>query len=189
MKKWILAIFFISVLSSCATSWDGRFYGMYGYYKHAKKENPSLFYKLDSNQNHNSFSNKDYKNKVIVSNGIALRQYISKSENSIVYIWNPKCRSYLCIPLEIIQNQCNSKKIDLFVVARYYDAQLMSVNYNLSNNIIGIDTEYYKSGLTKKYLSKFLYDLGGYKDDSKNYLFFKNGVYQGSYISINEINL
>jgi len=188
-KEWTLSIFLISLLTSCATSWDGKFYGLYGYYDKAQSENPSLYQKVDENTTVTDFNNDTFKNKVIVTNGKIFKPYLSKSEYTVVYIWSPKCKSYSCIALDLIQNKCLLKKFDLYVVTEYYSNKELSEKYNLTNNIIGIDTQYYKSGLTKKYLSKFLFDLTGNIEFNERYLFFKKGVYQAAYSTIEEIPL
>lgn len=186
-KNWILSTLLFSMLTSCATSWDGKFYGLYGYYKSAKSKNPSLYQPVDENAKVTDFNNDLYKNKIIVTNGKILKTNLNKGGYSVVYIWSPKCHSYSCIPLDLIQSKCLLKKFDLFVVSEYYSNKEMSEKYNLVNNIIGIDTKHYKSSLTQKYLSRFLMDLTGEKEINPRYLFFKNGNYQAAYNTVEEI--
>jgi hypothetical protein len=183
--KFIFFIFLIILQTSCSIK--GKFYGLYGYYSDAVKANPSLFIKTNGDIQNCDFSDTIYKGKVIVTNGECLKKCLNYNLNTVVYIWSPKCSSKICYPLEIIQNQCSLKKVNLFIVAEYYEPKLMAENYNLNNPLFGIDTEYYNSSLTKQYLSHFLYDLTGIKTIEKKYLFFQNGIFQGEYTSIDEI--
>lgn len=182
----VLVLFFIISLTSCGIK--GRFYGLYGYYEKAVSENPNLFVNTeDSNVNY--LKDGRFKNKVLVTNGKYLKKYLIDSPYSIVYIWKPKCQSSVCIPLNLLENKCDSKSLDLFVVSEYYEAKRMAANTHLKNNIFGIDVKYYKSSLTKKYLSAFLADLTGvHSVNENNYLLFKYGIFQNSFSTFPEIN-
>ena len=67
--------------------------------------------------------------------------------------------SKVCIPLNVIQEICNKKNIQLYIVAEYYDLELMNKEYNISSPILGIDTDYYKTNLTSKYVKNFIKDI------------------------------
>jgi hypothetical protein len=73
-------------------------------------------------------------------------------------------------------------------VAEYYDTEKMEMKYDIVNPIFGIDVKYYKSSLTSKYLSKFIYDLIEKEDISNNrYFYFEEGNFINSYNSIDLI--
>jgi len=92
-------------------------------------------------------------------NGKQLKICIENTGKSLIYIWRPKCSSSICISPNAIQGFCNENKIELYVVAEYYDYLTMSINYSTNKPIFGIDCEYYNTDLTKKYISLFLKDL------------------------------
>ena len=60
----------------------------------------------------------------------------------------------------------------------------MELLYNIEKPIFGIDTKYYKTDLTAKYLSEFIYDLTSKKEIKGNYIYFKDGNFYNSYESL-----
>jgi hypothetical protein len=61
----------------------------------------------------------------------------------------------------------------------------MELKYDINRPIFGIDIDYYKSSLTSKYLSKFIYDITGKIDGFENrFFYFENGVFLQSYNTI-----
>lgn len=76
---------------------------------------------------------------------------------------------------------------NLYVVAEYYDIQLMQINYKLKKPISGIDVEYYNSNKTAKYLSKFIYDLTAESNLPGRLIYFEEGVFKKSLESTEEI--
>ena len=124
-----------------------------------------------------------------VINGKRLRNCLSDEKLTLVYIWGPKCTSSVCIPLNIIQEECNRNNIELHIVAEYYDNRLMQINYDIKRPILGIDIDYYKRNLTSKYLSRFLNELSNtVADNSDNrYILYKNGNFSASFHSIENL--
>ncbi|WP_445722103.1 hypothetical protein [Flavobacterium sp.] len=180
MKNSILIVLLLS-LSSCSI--NGGFQGLYSYYKKTKKENPNLFV------NSNDLECNDFeRNKINVLTGNKILSCIKNDERALVYIWAPKCKNQYCFPLEVIQQKCNENDVKLYVVSEYYDLNLMEEKYNLENPIFGIDTEYYKTNLTDKYLKKFIFDLTRDENIYSRFYCFKNGVFKKSFDSIDTIN-
>ena len=129
------------------------------------------------------------KSKVIIINGLVLKTCIEESKKtSLVYMWSPKCTGKFCPVLDLIQEQCNNKNIDLYVVAEYYDCNKMDKAYDLNNNIYAIDVKYYKSNFTSKYVSRFKFDLTLQKNIEHRFLMFEKGVFIKSYESFDQIN-
>lgn len=181
--KLISYAVFVIIISSCAIK--GSLKGLYSYYDKTKSENPNLFLK-DVNPNSLCYySNENVNSKVFVTNGLKLKKCISQNSNTLIYIWSPQCKAPSCLPLDVVQNFCDTRNIDLFIVAQYYDSEQMTVSYTIKRPIFGIDTEYYKTNLTKKYLSLFLKDLNANATDER-YLYFKNGVFLKSFNSLND---
>ncbi|HNY45193.1 MAG: hypothetical protein QM212_02740 [Bacteroidota bacterium] len=185
-----LFLIFISSLTSCSI--NGSFQGLFSYYKKTKKEGKINFLKFDTNNDYlNSYSDST---TIVLSNGKEIKKYLKNFEKSIIYIWSPKCKSRFCYSLNLLQEICSQKGIELFVVAEYYDSKYMSKNYKISHLIIGIDTQYYKTNLTSKYLSKFIKDLIDEVDDTTfkeiynaKFFSFRNGKFEKSFDSIEDI--
>ena len=77
--------------------------------------------------------------------------------------------------------------MDLYIVAEYYDLEQMELSHKITRPIFGIDTEYYRTSLTKKYITKFLEDMKLDSNTYNRYFYFKNGVFIKSYESIYEV--
>lgn len=177
MKKVLIILFVISqFITSCSIR--GNFKGLYSYYKSEKKLSPNLFKK------NGQICQLNYDQNVYITNGILLKKCLMNDDKSLVYIWGPRCQSKVCIPLDTIQEICNKKGIKLYVVAEYYDSELMSEKYELKTPIFGIDTEYYKTNLTKKYTQKFIEDIKAPKEVYDRYLYFEKGNFVRSYNDI-----
>ena len=90
-----------------------------------------------------------------------------------------------------MQSTCDLKNIELYIVAEYYDSEKMKIKYNIKRPIIGIDTEYYKTSLTSKYVNRFLNDIDSnikWNDFSNRCLYFENGKFIKSYESIYSVD-
>lgn len=174
-KKTILfSLFFFQLLSSCSI--NGNFQGLYSYYDKTKSENPNLLVETDSIINICEIEKKETP-KVYIINGKDLKECIKKFDDLLIYIWSPKCKSKFCYPLNVLQQNCNNNKIELIVVSEYYDNELMQIEYGINKPIFGIDTNYYNTNTTSKYLSKFIFDLTSIENIEGRLLYFKNGVF------------
>jgi hypothetical protein len=150
---------------------------------------PNLFIKLDSSDTL-LFNTSIEKNKIYIINGIHLKKCLAKKNKSIVYFWDLNCKSKICYPLELIQAHCKKNNLSLFVVAEYYDAKIMSNEFEIDNNILAVNTKYYKSSLVNKYLTRFLIDIDSklkYKNLNR-YLYFAGDEFINDYRSIYDIN-
>lgn len=169
MKKTVLIIIaFVFVFNSCSIR--GNFKGLYSYYYKTKKESPDLFIESSTN-----ICNLKYSKNIYIINGKVLKNCLRNEDKSLVYIWGAKCSSKICIPLNSLQEYCDKNNIALYVVAEYYDSEQMKKEYNMNKPILGIDTEYYKTNLTKKYLDAFMNDIAGKNYSNKRYIYFEKG--------------
>lgn len=184
MKRTSFILFFI--FTSCSI--QGTLQGLVSYYKKTKKENPQLLYHLKGGEDICNYTSNAI-NKVVVTNGKTIRNCINNHSKSIIYFWSPKCKSRTCYPLEAVQAACTKAKIQLFIIAEYYDVQLMSKNYELEKPIVGIDTKYYKTNFTNKYVSKFFRDIGVNNSDIQRFSYFENGIFIRSYSLIDSISI
>ncbi|MFT5760924.1 MAG: opacity protein-like surface antigen [Polaribacter sp.] len=188
MKKIFYLTVICLIITSC--SFNGGFQGLYSYYNKTKKESPNLFIKT---KNTDTICGKYSKieNFIFITDGLTLKKCLLKNEKSIVYIWGSKCKSKVCYPLEIIQSYCLKNGYSLFILAEYYDSEGMNFDYNLEKNIIAVDTKYYKTNLTTKYLNGFLKDIDNkleYNKLENKYLYFEKNNFINDFNSIYEIN-
>lgn len=185
-QKLLLILLFV-FFSSCAIK--GNFKGLYSYFRNTQNERPDLFITLDSSDTLNLNSAKE-KNKIYIINGTHLKKCLAKKNKSIVYFWDLNCKSKICYPLELIQAHCKKNNLSLFVVAEYYDAKIMSNEFEIDNNILAVNTKYYKSSLVNKYLTRFLIDIDSkLKYENLNrYLYFEGDEFINDYRSIYDIN-
>ena len=179
--NWIIISF-----SNCSI--NGTMQGLYSYYSKTLQISPYLIKKPIS-----SICNISQKDTSVIytTNGIEIKSCIEKINKSLLYLWKPKCTSDICLSLERVQDYCNENNIELFIVAEYYDYETMKIVHAIKRPIFGIDCEYYKTNLTKKYVSGFMNDLFGekYNFDGNNYFFFKNGCLNNMSDNIQKINI
>jgi len=175
------------LLTSCV---QGSFKGLYSYYERSIKEKPEIFINTKNLDTINGkFSKLD--NYVFIINGNDLKKCLKENDKSFIYIWGAKCSSKICYPLELINNHCKKNNVSLFIVAEYYDSENMSYDYELDKNILAIDTKYYNTNLTSKYLNLFLKDIDNnldYDTIPERYLYFEKDKYIKSYESIYDYN-
>jgi hypothetical protein len=191
MKKELFIIFCLLIfLSSCTI--NGTLQGLFSYYNKTKKESSISFVRINSIKDSSIL--KSDSTIVLLANGTELNNCLQKYEKSVVYIWAPKCKSKYCYSLNLLQEICRQQEVELFIVAEYYDSYYMSKQYSISHNLIGIDVKYYRSNITSKYLSEFIFDLtnGAYKYDVKNnvycnFLRFNNGEFVKAFMSIEDL--
>lgn len=177
---WILLLV---LLTSCKI--EGSFGGLYSCYKTTNKIHPDLIAASQPDQTICAVTHSDSA-VVYPVNGLQIKNCIGQSD-ALVYIWKPNCSSSFCYSPTLLQARANAMHAELFIVAEYYDYDKMSVPYKLQRPIMGIDTKHYGSNLTSKYLSRFLKDLTGEKEAEGSLLYFKHGVYQGAYRSIDSL--
>lgn len=181
LNKYISFLILLS-LTSCKI--NGSFQGLYSYYHSTKKAKPSLIEKYDITKEC-QFENQK---KVIVINHEDLKNCLKQNPKSLIYIWKPKCKSEFCYALNIVQNRCLQNDIELFVVAEYYDAALMDVDYLLKKPLFGIDVEFYDTNLTEKYLNLFVSGITSNQTIEGSFIYFIDGKYEKSFKKINEID-
>lgn len=152
---WLsILIFNMIAISGCSIK--GSFQGLYSYQDRTSKVAPSLIQKPTT-----LICNLVQPDSPVVYlvNGVELKKCLEQHEKSLVYLWRPKCSSDVCISPGLIQSLCQKNGIELFIVAEYYDFEIMSLNHPVKRPILGIDCNYYSSHLTQKYVSMFMADL------------------------------
>lgn len=178
---------FMLVLSICCScTIKGSFRGLYSYYGKTKSSHPELLLKPAPDSSICEMKNEGNP-RVYVINGNSLKKCLEKTGSAIVYIWSPGCKSELCYSLNLVQQECDKKGVDLYIVSEYYEYGQMSLRYRIRRPILGIDTEYYKTNLTSKYLSRFLRNLGSSARFEKRFFYFENGRMTRSFSAIEEI--
>lgn len=183
----LLVLLLLIFIASCTIK--GDFKGLYSYFRDTQNKRPDLFITLDSSDTLNLNSAKE-NNKIYIINGLQLKKCLRSNNRSIVYFWDLNCKSKICYPLELIQAHCKKNNLSLFVVAEYYDAKIMSNEFEIDNNILAVNTKYYKSSIVNKYLTRFLIDIDSklkYKNLNR-YLYFEGDEFINDYRSIYDIN-
>lgn len=177
----------IIILMFCtACSIKGSFQGLYSYYSKTKSQDPQLLIVPDTSTSLCEINKSDTP-RIVVINGSMLKKCIKTDNKAVVYLWAPKCKGKFCYSLNFLQQKCDMKGVTFYIVAEYYDTQLMQINYKINKPISGIDVEYYNSNKTSKYLSKFIYDLTLKNNISGRLIYFESGVFKKSFESIEEI--
>jgi hypothetical protein len=178
---WLLLI---AICTSCTI--NGTLQGLTGYYNKTRTEVPGIFASINDTLSPCA-QPKPTKATVFVTNGIELKKCLQDESRAIIYLWQPKCVAENCKPLGFVQHKCDSAGYNLYNVAQYYDAALMELEYDLEKPIFGIDTDYYGTDFTKKYVSRFLQDAVGIKKHSGLYLLIENGKFVKSVSSVQDI--
>ena len=131
---------------------------------------------------------------VVVLNGRQLKECLQNYRESVVYVWRSQCHSMLCYPLNLVQQCCDKKGVELFVVAEYYSADKMSRKYEINHPQTGIDVSYYKSDFTRVYLRRFVRDLVEDPEIYRNkerwnshFFYFENGQFCRAFNNIEEL--
>ena len=68
-----------------------------------------------------------------------------------------------------------------------YDCEQIAIFFDKKQPVIGIDTRYYKTNFTDRYLKKFMFDLTGIKDMGMaggRYFFFEKGKYVSEQLTL-----
>lgn len=175
----------LASINSCVIK--GTLQGLYSYYDKTLKLKPGLI-NVKPIENSCTLKNGDTA-KVYPINALDLKQCVDKNTNSIIYLWSPRCKSNLCPSLNYIQSKCSTLNYTLFIVAEYYDAELMSAPYKIEKPLYAIDTKYYRSDLTANYLKMFLKELISADETTGKFLVFMSGDYKTSYSTIDSIPL
>jgi len=185
MKRVILFTIAALVFVSACTI-QGSFQGLSSYYSQTKSKNPGLLLRPDDSISICKIRKPDSA-RVYIINGNILRDCVTKKDKAIIYIWAPKCKSRFCYSLNSVQQKCDLKNIELFIVAEYYDNELMQINYKTEHPVFGIDVEYYNSNTTSRYLSGFIYDLTSEEDVKGRFIYLENGLFKKAFDFIEEI--
>ncbi len=181
MRLSILIIFSSILFYECSLS--GSFKGLYSYYESAKRANPNLFVEFDPDNILCEAKNSSVP-RVYISNGVELRKCAFNINDAVFYIWSPRCKGEFCYSINTLQKKCDAKNIELFVIAEYYDIELMQTNYAIEKPVFAVDTKYYKTDLTSNYRARFVFDLTGGSNCTGRFIYLKNGLLIKSFNSI-----
>ena len=175
--------FIFVILTSCSI--HGSFQGLFGYYHKTKKSGLEMV-KLREGE---VCAPSNDSAKVVIMNGLQLGNCLMSKEKSLIYIWAPNCHGRHCYSLDHLQKLCNNKHVELYVVAEYYDYTKMNSDHYAENKIIGIDTKYYRTNLTEKYLEYFIKDLLNGKDIKGTFYLFDSGKFVEAFMTLDDIKL
>lgn len=183
--KSILSVFLIFILYGC--QFNGSLKGLISY--RTEIEEPGLKNKI-------SYvfyceGNLAKQSQIVITNGKEVKRCIARYSKVLMYLWKPNCQSDYCLDLELLQSYCDKINYELFIVAEYYDQTRMNKAYLINRPIIGIDTYYYESDFTKKYVSRFMKDLVDTAFSYKGSLFylFNHNEFKGEFHRLDEMVL
>lgn len=187
MKYLIVVLIQCLFLTSCQIS--VKFKGHTSY----RREIEPYIDKMVSDEPFSCSMEYSKNNRLTIINGLMLKECIQSEDAVLVYLWSPLCRSSKCLDLNTLQNICDKNNTTLYIVAEYYDLKKMYKKYRISKPIIGIDTKYYKTNFTSKYLKYFFTDLIENKEkvNVKNtrYVYFKSGQHVENFNQLDESTL
>lgn len=174
---WIGLLLIFALSSSCSIIITGIFSD----YKKTMSASPKLLIKLEDSTSicHVVYSDSI---KVLVVTGKKLKECLNSKNDVILYYWKPGCKGEFCYALDFLQQKCQEKGKDLYIIAEYYVTWRMKQDYSLNHPILGIDTKYYKTGLVSKYVSKFFTDLGIERNIYHNFIYFDKGKFIKSFL-------
>ncbi len=171
--KFLVSICLALCFHSCYIG--GSFKGLYSYSKRTRSEIPEKF--LSHDEIDFDCDVKIYDNKIVITRGDKLKECFN-DKPILLYNWSPQCSSKICYPLTVIQDRAKELNRKLIIVAEYYDAEMMSYEWDIEVPIYAIDVSYYGSNKTTVYASKFYKDLGlDYNDNGKYYFIEPDGNY------------
>lgn len=185
-KRIIIYLYLAILLSSCSI--HGSFQGLYSYYDQVNTNIPHILMHTDAPDLCALYNSTEP--RVYIINGLQLKRCVKEQKNAIVYIWKPNCHAGFCYSLNALQKKCDSLHTELFIVAEYYDEQMMKIPYSIKRPIFAIDTRYYKSDKTSKYRSRFFADMESPAGKGKGHImYFQNGVYIKSVHNIDSLSI
>ena len=153
--------------------------GFISRYSDTQKNYPGLLVKTDPSSSVCDLRYAEH-SPVYLVNGLQIQQCLKNYDDAIVYIWDAHCTSKRCYSPGLLQRFCNTKNVELFVVAEYFDGEELTQFYEIEHPLYGIDTEYYKTNFIEKYVGKFEADLAVGEDRPGRMLYFKKGKYIGA---------
>lgn len=154
LKRLLFLILPLTLLSSCRI--DVSLAGLISYQEKVSSASPGL---IKTPSDNICGLEQGSPPAVFAVNGKQIRSCLSELSQSIVYIWKPKCTGIACVSPDYIQQFCRQRKISLFIVAEYYDAELMNYQYKTDRPIFGVDCNFYNTAYTQRYMKRFLADL------------------------------
>jgi len=173
-------------ISGCSI--HGSFQGLYSYQNKTAKIAPNLIQKPG-----NPVCDLLQQDPPVVYpvDGSALKLCVAPFDKALVYVWRPRCSSDICISPMHLQDFCNTNGIELFIVAEYYDHEMMQLSNSIKRPVFGVDCDHYSSHLTKQYMSGFLSDLTGteVKYGAQFFFLFKKGCLDNSSDSLEKIKI
>ncbi len=156
MNKLILGLLISLFAASCKVITETP--GFYvGYERLSEKEIEQVVFVNPQE----TITDRENDQKIYAINGKQLREFISKSDTSVVYIWAPKCHSSVCISLLSCQKYCSDNNYDLVVVAEYYDMEMMELQNHSKSPIFIANHQYYNKRYCPKLTKLFLKELLG----------------------------
>jgi len=184
MKMKLLSfIIYLGILQSCIsiqTKSLSETPGFYSGYKELPKTTQDSIIFTNTSLDISKIKNDG---KIYSITGHQLIESLKKTDSVMVYFWSIYCSSKSCVPLNIIEQYCKNKNLDLFVITEYYhDFSQIRLQYrSLEKPLFSINEQFYKTQYCNKYIKLFRNDLLINQDVSSddilnNYFVFNKGI-------------
>lgn len=181
MKKAILWSFPFLFFAACISISVKGYYSDYDKLTDAEKEKV-VFLDPDS-----VLSVLQNNGKVYAVTGKQLKEELVQQDSALVYFWSPHCSSESCVLVEVCQEYADKQNYKLYVVADYYDMEVMDAQNKSHFPMLIPNHKYYETDVRLKYGGMFREGLGFAKEQKGSYfryLLFAKGKYVKSYSDI-----
>lgn len=172
MRYFTLTLLLICSLSSCVIVNTPGFYSGYKDLSDTEKE------QVVFTQPTEDICDKTNDKKIYAINGKQLLNCMKSNDTSVVYLWSPHCSSDACITMQVAQRYCDKMNYKLYIVAEYYDMDMMGKQHTTPGPLFIANHKHYKANYCGKYVKRFTNDLLNGKTLNKDekysrFLFFK----------------
>ncbi|MES2513804.1 MAG: hypothetical protein V4580_06640 [Bacteroidota bacterium] len=141
------------LVSGCIIVNTPGFYN--GYKKLSDEEKKSVVLLKDDD----SISQLKKDTTIYAINGKQLKNCLAANDTSVVYLWGPRCSSVSCILISSCQDYCTQRSYKLYVVADYYDIEMMNAQNKANTPLLIANHIYYNRYYAGKLNSAFTSDL------------------------------
>lgn len=172
MRYITLTLLLICSLSSCVIVDTPGFFS--GYKDLSKEEKQQVVFTPPKDD----ICDKTNDKKIYAITGKQLLNCIKGYDTTVVYLWSPHCSSDACVTMQAAQRYCDKMNYKLYIVAEYYDMDMMTKQHTIPAPLFIANHKYYKANYCGKYNRRFTNDLLNGKTLNKEekysrFLFFK----------------
>jgi hypothetical protein len=153
MKNLLYLLPVLFAFSGCVITNTSGFYS--GYKKLSDKEKAKVIFTPPAE----NICARVNDNNIYAITGSQLLNCLKDNDTSVVYRWSPHCHSDMCITIETAQRYCDKMKYKLYIVADYYDMEIIERQHTIPGPLYIANHQYYKADFCGKYNKRFTADL------------------------------